>query len=82
LRAVSPRCAGVVAGGEECAGDIGAAGELGSDEAVVGEEIAAGMMNNVTRVERLWYIRKIMYMGADSARDMVEAAEGRCLRAR
>ena len=48
LRAESSRCADGVAGGEEGAGDIGAAGELGLGEAVVGEEMAAGMMDGLT----------------------------------
>lgn len=35
---------GEAADGEEGAGDTGAASELGSGKAVVGEEMAAGMM--------------------------------------
>jgi hypothetical protein len=82
LRAASSRYAGEAAGREEGVEEIGAAGELGSGEAVVGEEIAAGMMIEVNRAVRLCDIRKMMYVEADLTRDIVEAAEGRCLTVR
>jgi hypothetical protein len=82
LRAASSRYADKTTGREEGVEEIGTAGELGSGEAVVGEEIAAGMMIDVNRAVRLCDIRKMMYVEADLTRDIVEAAEGRCLTVR
>jgi hypothetical protein len=82
LRAASSRYAGEAAGREESVGEIGAAGELGSGEAVLGEEIAAGMMIDVNGAVHSCDIGKMMYVEADLTRNMVEAAEGRCLTVR